>query len=257
MRLVTRPSLRILFLVLRPDRAPFSDPRVREAIDLALDRDRLVQRALGGQGQPASQVVPAAVVGHDADLLVTRPDPERARALLAAAGLKPGSELRLDGTNNRYVGDAELLDEVARQLGGVGLRVRVQALDKGAFFRLVEAERSDFYLLGWLCESGSASDVLGSLLHSRQPGGLGAYNTLGLADAELDRLTEEAEATTRPNERAELLKRALGRVHALRVTLPLVQTHRTVVISRRLEWDVPELLSLRAEHMRPAAAARP
>lgn len=251
-RLVSRPSLRILFLALRPDRAPFSDPRVREAIDLALDREQLVARALGGHGQPASQIVPTAVVGHDAELRVTRPDRQRSRQLLAAAGLRPGTELRLHGTNNRYVGDAQLLDEVARQLGEVGLRVRVQALDKARFFPLVEAGRSDFYLLGWLCESGSASDVLGSLLHSRQPGGLGAYNTLGLADAELDRLTEAADATHQPNDRALLLKQALRRVHELRVTLPLVQPHNSFVISRRLDWEVPELLSLRAEHLRPA-----
>jgi len=252
-RLVQRPNLRILFLVLRLDRAPFSDARVREAIDLALDRDELVTRALAGHGQPASQIVPAAVVGHDAELRVTQPDRERARALLRAAGLAPGTELRLDGTNNRYSGDAALLAEVARQLAQVGLNVRVQALDKSRFFPLVEAGRSDFYLLGWLCESGSASDVLGSLLHSRQANGLGAYNTLGLADPELDRLAEAADVSTRAEERTLLLKRALRRAHGWRVVLPLVQPYQAAVISRRLAWDVPEQLSLRAEHMRPAA----
>ncbi len=252
-RLVTRPSLRVLFLGLRPDRRPFGDPRVREAIDLALDRRALVARVLAGHGEPASQIVPAAVVGHDPELHATSPDRDRARALLRAAGLPPGSELRLDGPNNRYVGDAELLAEVARQLAEVGLRVRVQALDKARFFQLIESGRSDFYLLGWMCESGSAADVLGSLLHSRVEGGLGAYNTLGLADAELDRLVEAAEASTLPNQRALLLRRAVRRAHELRVTLPLVQPHQSVLLSQRLAWDPPTQLFLRAEHMRPVA----
>lgn len=250
-RLVASPSLRVLFLGLRPDRRPFSDPRVREAVDLALDRRALVERALAGQGQPASQIVPAAVVGYDPELRGTSPDRDRARALLRAAGLAPGTELRLDGPNNRYVGDAELLAEVARQLAEVGLRVRVQALEKTRYFELIESGRSDFYLLGWLCESGSAADVLGSLLHSRVEGGLGAYNTLGLADDELDRLIEAAESSTLPDHRALQLRRAVRRVHELRVTLPLVQPNQAVLLSRRLAWDPPTQLFLRAEHMRP------
>lgn len=164
-RLVVRTSLRVLFLCLRPDRAPFSDPRVREAIDLALDRDELVRRALSGHGQPASQIVPAAVVGHDPQLQRPTPDRARARELLRAAGLGPGRPLRLDGPRNRYTGDAALLAEIARQLGEVGIEVQVAALDKAEFFPLIESGRSDFYLLGWLCESGAAGDVLGSLLH--------------------------------------------------------------------------------------------
>ncbi len=58
-------GLRVIFLGLRVDRPPFSDPRVREAIDLALDRDELVRRTLSGRAKPATQLVPPSIVGFD------------------------------------------------------------------------------------------------------------------------------------------------------------------------------------------------
>jgi len=251
-RLVVRTSLRVLFLCLRPDRAPFDDPRVREAIDLALDRGEMVRRALSGHGQAARQIVPPAVVGHDPALPAAAPDRVRARRLLLAAGLGPGRPLRLDGPRDRYTGDAALLDEVARQLGEVGLEVRVNALDKSEFFPLIESGGSDFYLLGWLCESGAADDVLGSLLHSPVPGGLGAYNTLGLADRALDALVDAAGQASDPAARGALLRRAVARAQSLRVTLPLVQPPQAVLLSTRVAWDPPVHMVLRPEHLRPA-----
>src|SRR5262249_28043438 len=47
-RVQVAPGLRVLYLALRTAEAPFSDPRVREAVDLAIDRDELVARVLFG-----------------------------------------------------------------------------------------------------------------------------------------------------------------------------------------------------------------
>jgi peptide/nickel transport system substrate-binding protein len=80
LRVVSGAGLRVLFLVLRADRPPFSDPRVREAVDLALDRAELVRRALGGRAEAATQLVPPSIVGHSPSLRLPQPDPARARA---------------------------------------------------------------------------------------------------------------------------------------------------------------------------------
>jgi len=250
-RVIAQPGLRVLFLCLRPDRPPFDDPRVREALDLAIDRGELVQRALAGRAQVVSQVVPPAVVGHDPALHLPAPDRDRARKLLAEAGHAGGLTLRLDGPSNRYQNDRKILAEVARQLGEVGVRTEVRALEKGAFFPLIESGASSFYLLGWACESGDAGDVLGSLLHSPGTGALGAYNTLGLADAELDRLIDESDRASSGSERADRLRQAVARVARLRVVLPLVIQTDAVLLSRRVGWDAPFNLALRPEQMRP------
>lgn len=252
LRVVSGAGLRVLFLCLRVDRPPFSDPRVREALDHALDREELVRRALGGRAEPATQIVTSSIVGFEPALRLPRPDPARARALLAAAGHPRGLEVRLDGPSNRYVNDVALLQEIARQLAVVGVRATVNASDKRDFFPLIERGDSSMHLLGYACESGDAGDALGALLHSSTGGALGSLNSTGLADPDLDRLVEAADAARTDADRARLLRSAVARAAELRAALPLVVQQETVVLSRRIAWDPPLTMALSPEDLRPA-----
>ncbi|HEX9186200.1 MAG TPA: ABC transporter substrate-binding protein [Vicinamibacteria bacterium] len=252
LRVVSGAGLRVLFLCLRVDRPPFSDPRVREAVDIALDREELVRRALGGRAEPATQIVTSSIVGFDPSLRLPRPDPARARALLLAAGHPRGLEVRLDGPSNRYVNDVALLHELARQLAVVGVQATVDAIDKREFFPLIERGGSSMHLLGYSCESGDAGDALGALLHSATGGALGSLNSTGLADPALDRLIDSADAARTDAARAHLLRRAVARAAELRAALPLVVQQEAVVLSRRFAWDPPLNMALSPEDLRPA-----
>lgn len=248
-RLIVRASMRVLFLGMRMDQPPFSDPRVREAVDLALDRPELIRRALGGRPEAANQLVPRAIVGFNPEIPEARLDRARARRLLAEAGHPRGFEIRLDGPHNRYINDREILDEVARQLAEVGIRVTVNALDKREFFQLQGSCECKFFLLGWACESGEAGDALDALVHSPRAEVLGSENGFGVADPELDRLIDVANGTASRAERTAHLQAALARVAQLRPLLPLVVQSEAFLVSRRLKWDPPVNLSLDVANM--------
>jgi peptide/nickel transport system substrate-binding protein len=243
-RVTVRPGLRVLFLALRREQAPFSDPRVREAFDLALDRDQLIQRALDGFGSPATQLVPSSVLGFDPALRVTRPDPERARALLAQAGRTAGRSVELYGTNNRYQQDAAILAEVARQLGEVGVRVAVKAEPKEVFFPMVTSSPPALSLLGWVCDDLHAGDALATL------------QSVGLSDPELDRMIDAANRSPTLEERSRLLARALDRVAAERAVLPLVVLPEAYAVSRDVLWEPPLDMALRLTGARRVASPR-
>ncbi len=251
-RVFTGQSLRVIFLGLRVNEPPFSDPRVRQAVDLAIDRDELIRLAYGGRTVPASQIVPRAVVGFDPGLPVTVPDRARAGDLLAEAGHAAGLTIRLDGTNNRYVYDREILEEVRRQLALVGIRVEVNAMDKREFFPMAFSGRSKFHLLGWECQSGEAGQALDSIIHSRTSGMLGGANTTGLVDAELDKLIDRTNSTMDPRERTASLQQAMRRVAELRAVLPLLVQAQAVAVSRRVRWEPPVGFALRVADMQPA-----
>ena len=252
LRVVARSGPRVVFLVLRPDRAPFSDPRVREAVDLALDRAEVVRRALHDQGEPASQVVPPAIVGFVPTLAPTRPDQARARDLLRAA-TRP--DLLLDGSRGWYAADEAIAGEVARQLGEAGVAVALATHDKATLLSRIDSGLSAAYLLGWRCDSGDAGEVLDSLVHSPS-GGLGAYNTTGLRDDTLDRLIEEANRARTSADRTARLRAAVAHLARLRVVLPLVVPREAVVHSRRVAWDPPVSRVPRPETLRPAGEPR-
>jgi peptide/nickel transport system substrate-binding protein len=238
-RVLSGEGLRVMYLALRPGSAPFDDPRVREAVDLAVDRESLIRRALGGHGNVATQLVPSMVVGFNPEIESPRPDPTRARALLAEAGHPQGFEIDLHGSNNRYVNDRLVLEELARQLLAVGIRARVRSMDKVDFFRLAAEGGTRMHLMGWSCETAEAGDVLDSVAHSKLQTGLGADNDMDLTDAELDRRIEDANESTTAGERTRRLQEAMVRLHALRVYLPLYVQPESALFSDRIAWEPP------------------
>jgi len=257
LRLEKGAGNRVLFLGLRVDRLPFSDPRAREAVDLAIDRRAIVERVLLGKGALANQLLPRGAVGFVPELPPSALDRERARQLLRAAGIKPGRRLRLDGPFNRYMRDRQIMEEVARQLAEVGLQVEVNALEKRALYDLLDEGGSDIHLLGWASESGDGADVFEVLFPP--PGeDRGSMNASGLVDARLDEIVREAQSSTNLRARAEVLRRAFKRLSELRPILPLVvQPEAVVYDTRRVAWDPPVSLALRPRDLRPAKGPQP
>jgi peptide/nickel transport system substrate-binding protein len=244
------PGNRVLYLGLAVDRPPFSDRRVREAFDLAIDREELVARALGGRAEIATQLVPPSIVGFNPEIRPAPRDRVRARALLAEAGYAKGLSVRLDGPRNRYMNDVPLLEELARQLAEAGVSVQVNALDKAAFYELMDANQSALHLIGWACQTGEAGDVLDSVVHTRD-GFLGNGNTDGISDPELDRLIDESNASRSLRERTAPLQAAMARLASEHLVLPLLVQTEAVAFSRRIAWDPPLNYALRVEQLRP------
>jgi peptide/nickel transport system substrate-binding protein len=238
-RVLSGEGLRVMYLALRPDSAPFGDARVREAVDLAIDREELIRRALGDKGSVATQLVPPSVVGYNPDIPRPRPDRSRARALLAEAGHPHGFEIDLHGPNNRYVNDLPVLDELARQLQEVGIRARLHPMDRVEFFQLAASGGTRMHLMGWSCETAEAGDVLDSMAHSKDGTGLGADNDMDLSDVELDRAIMEANASATASERTKLLQKAMARLQDLRVYVPLYVQPESTLLSDRIAWEAP------------------
>ena len=252
-RVVSEPSLRVLFLAFRVDRPPFSDLRVRRAVRLAIDQKELVRNALSGQAFPATQLVPPQVFGYNSEIRETAPDLLEARRLLADAGYPQGLPVRLDGPSDRYVNDIQILDEVRRQLALAGIQVTVHAMPKSRYFSHLKAEGSSFYLLGWVCNTLFGGDALEVLLRTRGAGGQGDFNYQGISEPELDRLTEESFHSADSQARLVAIQKAMALVAEKELVVPLVIPREAIAITREVAWEPEKGLALRFAQMRPAS----
>ena len=250
-----QPGIRVLYLAPRVDRPPFDDARVREALDLAIDRHELDQRVYGGRGRPASQPVPVAVVGYEPGLAVVQADRARARALLAAAG-QAGVEVVLDAPNDRYLEDAALAREAARQMELAGFRVSVRTRPKAEYFPFLAAGGAQLFLFGWTCDTLDGSDVLNGAFRSRLGAGPPNQNYQGLADARLDRLLDDAARASEAAARFAVLRAAMVRLREIRAAAFLVVMPETIAFSKRIAWTPPSTLVLRLHDVAPAAEQR-
>ena len=122
-----RDPMAVVFLF-NCSRGPLTDPRVRLALNLAIDRRALIKQVLQGHGQPLHGFVSPAHFGSppEGEAALQLPfELDRARRLLSAAGYAKGLQLDVDRPERLPDEAAALTDAVARQLAHVGITFRV------------------------------------------------------------------------------------------------------------------------------------
>jgi peptide/nickel transport system substrate-binding protein len=189
-RVLEQESLTVVFLLLKTQRPPLSDVRVRRAIHLALDRPALVAAVLRGEGHPVGQMVGRSVFGYAPDIAAPPRDLAAARRLLAAAGYPGGIDLDLEFRPGRQAA------EIRRQLAEAGIRLRLVERPWAELYPRLLAHRVDFYLGAILAPSADASDLFDAMVHSRDAArGYGDANFGGYHNSALDPLIEESGST--------------------------------------------------------------
>ncbi|MBM3504180.1 MAG: ABC transporter substrate-binding protein [Alphaproteobacteria bacterium] len=108
-------------------KTPFADKRVRQAANLALNKDALVGQLLGGLGKAAGQPAVPSTFGYNPDVKPYPFDPERAKRLLAEAGYGSGVNLLME-TSAVFGAAGDVFQVIASDLGKVGFNVTVQVL---------------------------------------------------------------------------------------------------------------------------------
>ncbi|MSQ86104.1 MAG: hypothetical protein EXR10_04550 [Alphaproteobacteria bacterium] len=117
--------------------APFKDIRVREALNLAIDRKSIIAALLDGHTVPATQPAPSETYGFNPDLPEIAYDPVRAKRLLAEAGYAEGFSFVMEATVGSSPADAALHQTVAQYLQAVGVKMSVRLISTNQLIRNV------------------------------------------------------------------------------------------------------------------------
>ena len=113
------PTLYVFQIFLNWAKPPFDNVKVRQAFNFAIDREAFVKAALAGLAEPAYMNLPKAHWAYDKSVAELYPhDPDKARKLLAEAGLKEGTTIDLVGYSDQdSVQREEILIEQFRKAG--------------------------------------------------------------------------------------------------------------------------------------------
>jgi peptide/nickel transport system substrate-binding protein len=168
---VATPSTRLVFFQPDAGRAqspfakaadgknPLQDLRVRQAINMAIDRKAIVQRLMDGMATVANQYMPTGMFGSLDKPSEIKFDPEAAKKLLAEAGYPQGFELTLTTTNDRYINDGQIAQAVAQYLTRIGIKTTVDAQAAAIYFPKRAKREFSFAIGGWPSENGEASGL--------------------------------------------------------------------------------------------------
>lgn len=202
---------------------PFLDLRVREAIDLAIDRKALAEVAMEGLGKPANQMVTPSIFGFNKALGERKYDPVAARKLLADAGYPNGFKLQLSFTQDRLPGDRQVGTSIAQMLAAVGIDAQANAQPAAVFFPARTRGEYSMSMSGWGTLTGEAHYTLSSLAHSNDKDKkMGAFNVLNYKNVAMDKLLQDAAVEMDLGKRRKYLEDANALLEKDRQRLPIV-----------------------------------
>ncbi len=212
-QLQSNPELSTMHLRLSVQLKPFDDVRVRHAFALAIDRETLVERVLQGIGQPAYQFLPPNLLGHDDQIgRELAFDPDKARALLAAAGYPGGKEMPLIywqyDQNETYQTLFEALQ--AMLLEHLGVRTELAPTEAGArqAWRLQRPLRPHFYRQLWGADYPDPHNFM-TVLYTTPPPQADLWQKapeLIYSNPAFDALVQQAARAMDPARRADLYR---------------------------------------------------
>lgn len=140
-------SVRNMFVGMQTKEPPFDDVRVREAMNLAVDVEALVEVIMGGHGFVNASVCTQTLFGAT-EVDPFGYDPERARELLAEAGYPDGFEVTMLGPVGRYTKDKELQEAIAGMLSEVGVTINHVQPEWAEFIAQWVAEEYPMHFVG-------------------------------------------------------------------------------------------------------------
>lgn len=209
----TAPGFRVIFVAFNVNKAPLDNARIREAIDVSIDRAAIADKLLRGLGKPTGIMVPPMNIGYDPSFKPVAYDPEKARKLVAEAGYK-GEPIAIQYPNNNIVMANEVVQAVAGYMTAAGLKVEIRPMEFTAFFPLwLQSKLESMYLFAFGSSQYHAETVLTTMYEA----GSHAYKV----DMEIDRLLKLQRTQTDPQEQRKTIAEAFRRSNENRYHLPL------------------------------------
>lgn len=221
LKLATAAQNRVIFFGVDHVDGPTSDIRVRQAMNIAINRESIKQIVMRDQSDPTGVIMPPFVNGWT-DALNAYPDYDldKAKALMADAGYADGFNLTLNCPNDRYVNDEAICQAAVAMMARIGINVTLDAKPKAQHFPIAKSGDSDFYMLGWGVPTFDSHYIFNFLVHTKTDD-RGSWNPTGYSNADVDAMIVSLESETDLAKRDATIAKIWAEVQDAQIYLPI------------------------------------
>jgi peptide/nickel transport system substrate-binding protein/oligopeptide transport system substrate-binding protein len=218
---------------------PFDDVRVRRAVNMAINKDRIV-RIINNRAVPANQPLPPSMPGYIKDFKGYAYDPAKAKALLKDAGLGDGFSTELYVYNTDP--NPRIAQAIQQDLAAIGIKAELKSLAQATVIAAGGDGTAPMIWSGgmaWIADFPDPSNFYGPILGC---GGAvkGGWNWSWYCNQDLDKKAGEADAITDPA-KAEERNRLWGEIYAKIMEdapwAPVFNEQRFTMRSKRMTGD--------------------
>ncbi|QHG66888.1 ABC transporter substrate-binding protein [Pseudomonas putida] len=205
---------------------PLAQLKVREALDMAVDKKKIIESVYQGAGQLAVNAMPPTQWSYDTSIKDAPYDPEKAKQLLKEAGIKEGTEITLWAmpVQRPYNPNAKLMAEMLQSdWAKIGIKAKIVSYEWGEYIKRSKGGEQGAMLIGWSGDNGDPDNWLGTLYGCDAIDG---NNFSKWCYKPYDDLIKQAKATSDQAKRTELYQKAQ---HILKEQVPITPiAHSTV-----------------------------
>ena len=205
---------------------PMAQLKVRQALDMAINKQNIIDAVYEGAGQLAVNAMPPTQWSYDTSIADAPRDIEKARQLLKEAGIADGTEITLWAmpVQRPYNPNAKLMAEMIQaDWAKIGIKAKIVSYEWGEYNKRAKQGENGAILIGWSGDNGDPDNWLGTLFGCDA---LEGNNYSKWCDPTYDALIKEAKATADHGKRVELYQRAQ---HVLKDAVPITPiAHSTI-----------------------------
>lgn len=234
--LTSRPPFTILYLAFNQANESLKDPKVREALSYAIDKDALINQVLPEGTQKATQFMPPVVNGYNESVTTYDYDVEKAKALLAEAGYTEANPLELTfnypvNVSRPYMPDPEQIFTVlSTQLTEAGVKLTPVSNEWGDYLDLTTGTSDHgIHLLGWTGDYNDTDNFVGVFFGQ-------ASSEWGFDYPELFKALEDARGVANLEEQTALYEDINEMVAKFIPGVPLAHPAPTLAFKPRVEF---------------------
>jgi peptide/nickel transport system substrate-binding protein/oligopeptide transport system substrate-binding protein len=190
------------YVTMNVTQPPFDNVKVRQAVNMAINKDRIV-RVINGRAVPANQPLPPTMPGYAPDYEGYAYDPEAAKALLAEAGFPDGFTTELFAYNTDP--NPRIAQAIQQDLAAIGITAEISSLAQANVIEAGGNGSAPMIWSGgmaWIADFPDPSNFYGPILGCA--GAVeGGWNWAKYCNEELDAKAVEADSVTDPAKQAE------------------------------------------------------
>jgi ABC-type transport system substrate-binding protein len=236
--IVDRQQLETSYVTLNTHVKPFDNAKVRQAVNMAINKDRIV-RIINGRATPASQVLPPLMPGYDQSYKGYAYDAEKAKALLAEAGLKDGFSTQIYTSNTDP--QPRITQAIQQDLAAIGVKAEIKAVANPNVIAAGGTQGQAPMVwsggLGWIADFPDPSDFYGPILGCGSAVA-GGWNWSWYCNKDIDARGQAADAMPVPA-KAEERNKAWAQIFTDIQTndapwIPVFNERRVVAKSKRM-----------------------
>ena len=220
---------------------PLTKKEVRQAINMAIDKEAIVRDIYMGTASVAKNGMPPFMLGYNDEIEDYPYAPEKAKELLAEAGYPDGFEVTLHvmPVSRPYMFDPPKIGEAIQSyLAAVGIKVNFYQVDWGTYLQETEAGMHQMCLLGWTGDNGDPDNFL-NVLYGLNACSIGtAGNYAFYTNKTNQELLTQALRTYDVNKRAAYYKKAQELIHEDAGWVFLAHSNQNVVFRKNVEGFV-------------------